>query len=278
MLNLDTVALNRLFAILDVLMNAKKITYNEAIMNHLSEAPSAGFFTVSSSSLFGNFPKENQDAIFSIFEDYVTPALIHNESSSSSQHYSSFHSNDYLSVNSDSRDSFHSLAEQEYSTLEDDFETINDSASNITDEVDEDDSDSFASMCEDNTIPFSPKQNSRQMNRRRNSVFSVTSATHSLARSSYRGNLDRFVSIGGAANDKPGEDYQTVVESEMNDESSLSTLSSKKRPMNLNVCTCDRMFNSSLYLIFSLLTFPCLIWTIFIHIIFRLSLNHSRLI
>lgn len=268
MLNLDTIALNRLFAIVNVLMNAKKITYNEAIMNHLSEAPSAGFFTVSSSSVFGNLPKENQDTIFAIFEDYVSP-LKHNDSSSSNQQFSTIHSNDYLSVNSDSRDSFHSLAElHEDSALDDDFQSINDSASNFTGEVEESD-DSFVSMCEDSTIPFSSKRNPRQLNRRRNSVFSVTSATHSLGRSSYRGNQDRFVSIGGVTNDKPGDDYQTVVESEMNDESSLSTSSSKKRTMNLNVFVCDRVFNSSLCLIFSLLTSLCLIWIRFIHIIFR---------
>lgn len=260
--NVDTRAMNRLLAILNVLMNIKKIKYNDTIMTYLSETPSAGFFTVSTSSMFGNFPLESQDTICTIFGDYLSSPSVsvsHANSvsaSSSLQRQNSITSADYQSVNSEGHESFHSIVEvQDTSFVDDDFQSIHESTSHISG-VGESDSDSFSSLSGEHLLSISPSQ---PVARRRNSVFSITSATHSLGQSTHRGaygaygaqgaqgirgtrgtrgargTRDIYVSLGGPLSEKPGDDYQTIIESEMNDASSISTLSSKKRRMNLNV-------------------------------------------
>ena len=220
-------------------------------MNILPEVPSAGFFTVSS-SIFGNTALENQETLRSIFGDYVTsldqpPTLLTSLSSSSDipplqpppssilQRKNSIQS-DYQSVYSDGHESFHSLVDtQDQSFMDDDFHSITDTSSIISGNKHMSDSDSFSSLPGDSQPPLSSLRDSYEPppSRRRNSIFSITSATHSLIRSDHR-NRDLFASIGGEKNEK-GDDYRTVVESEINDNSSLSTLSSKKRRMNLNV-------------------------------------------
>ena len=238
--NLDNAAINRLLAIANVLMNMKKMNYNDTIMNFLSEAPSAGFFTVSSSSIFGNFGKENQENIYSIFGEYlsststsatppapppVLPVQRHNSVNS-----------DYQSVNSEGHDSFHSIVEnQDTSFMDDDFQSLHDYSSVVSGRDAPSDADSFSSISGTQThSPHTTFVHSPVI-RRRNSVFSITSATHSQAQPLSRKRRDLFVSLGGNQSEKPGDDYETIIESEAIDNSSISSLASKKRQMNLNV-------------------------------------------
>ena len=156
-------------------------------------------------------------------------------SSSNLQRKNSIQS-DYQSVYSDGHESFHSLVDtQDQSFMDDDFHSITDTSSILSGNKHMSDSDSFSSLPGDSQPPLSSLRDSYEPppSRRRNSIFSITSATHSLIRSDHR-NHDHFVSLGGEKNEK-GDDYRTVVESELNDNSSLSTLSSKKHRMNLNV-------------------------------------------
>lgn len=241
-LNLDYPALDRLLAIMNVLINMKKVNYNDTIMNYLSEAPSAGFFTVSSSSVFGNYAHEKQEDIYSILGEYlnstVTPSAVTPVSAPTAttiQRHNSVNS-DYQSVNSEGHESFHSIIENPDTTfVDDDFQSINDSSSIVSGRDGRSETNSFSSISGDQPISPTPNLLHPPVVRRRNSVFSITSATHSQAQTARR-HRDYFVSLGGNNNEKSGDDYQTIVESELNDSLSISSLSSKKRRMNLNVC------------------------------------------
>ena len=292
--NLDKVSINRLIAIVNAIVTAKKPIYDNNILNYLSQTPSAGFFTYSSTSVFGNHTKEKQDDIYSIFEDYITdvpttttplspsttgieatilPLVNTNalDSLSLSRH-DSFATADYHSIISEGQESFHSLHEENTMGLEyveDDFQSIHESTSKYSSKEEDDEFDS-ASLVSDES-PLSMSNDLHRSNhlhpvpnpRRRNSVFSITSATHSLTPHQHRRNRDTFTSIGR------NEDYQTVVESEIMDASSISTFSSKKRRMNLNV-SCYHIkysYSSSLCSMFYQLTSPCSSWTTFTLII-----------
>lgn len=245
---LDYPAIQRLLTTYDVIAHHSSIDYDKDVVDELSELQSQSvFFTSNNSSLLGNDP--SVESIYSLFQSYhdssesSPPPSIPFVSTSKlpanrrNSHVST--ESEFQSIVSDDGTEFHSVAETQRTGEgeEEDFRSIvGDSSVMSASEVkSESDKDSFSSVStEKKDTPHISSLSSQRI--RKDSFFSVTSATHSvLNRRIEPRPTDSFLSIGNAEGENL-DDYQSIVQSSIvGGASSITQTATHRRGMNLNV-------------------------------------------
>ena len=249
-ITLDYPAIRRLLTTYDVIAHHSSIDYEKDVVDELSELQSQTvFFTSNNSSLFGNDP--SVESIYSLFQSY------HDSSESSpppssipfvptskmpanrrrNSHVSS--ESEFQSIVSDDGTEFHSVAETQRTGEgeEEDFRSIvEDSSVMSPNEVkSESDKDSFSSISTEkkDTSHLSSFPSNRI---RKDSFFSVTSATHSILNRRIEPRpTDSFLSVGNAEGENL-DDYQSIVQSSIvGGASSITQTAAHRSGMNLNV-------------------------------------------
>lgn len=215
-------------------------------MTHLKELPSAGFFSVSTP-----FVSTGQEtpSVLSLFQTYLQEDIEYTQSSSRLSRSGSLasHQSEFQSVRSDDSASFRSLSAARSREGSSDFNSMTEEPS-VRDR-----SDSFSSLAESTT------NRTRQPWRRnrRNSVFSVTSATHSFG--------PRVEPSFVTACEGRGDSMSLAEVSESG--------SSSGHRMNLNVFDMDRLNFSFVSLTCSQLIFLLSPYQMYILVISRFDLK-----
>lgn len=245
---LDYPSIHRLLLTYDAIANHSSIDYDKDVVDELSELQTQSvFFTSNNSNLLGN--DLSVESIYSLFQTYhdssesSPPPSIPFVSTSSMpvNRKNSFVStgSEFHSIVSDDGTEFRSVAETQQTEEgeEEDFHSILGESSVIsTNEMkSESDKDSFSSISTDkkelsHIASISPHRI------RKDSFFSVTSATHSIQnRKIELRPTDSFLSIGNAEGENL-DDYQSIVQSSIvGAPSSVTQTAGHRRGMNLNV-------------------------------------------
>lgn len=245
---LDYPSIQRLLTTFDAIAHHSSIDYDKDVVDELSELQAQSvFFTSNASNALGNDP--DVESIYSLFQSVHEPS----ESSASSAipfvSTSSLPSNrrnshgsiqsEFQSIVSDDGTEFHSVADTQRTGEgdEEDFHSIVGDASVISanEMKSESDKDSFSSistaqkeLSQLSPIPSHPL--------RKDSFFSITSATHSIQnRRLELRPTDSFLSVGNQEGENL-DDYQSIVQSSIvGANSSITQTAAHRRGMNLNV-------------------------------------------